>query len=167
MTRAWLAMRINPLPSGVRPQPLSGGGLPSAQKPAAPQKKPAGKGKGGGKGGAEGGKQSGGKDGALDAGVGPPPSLSTAEDGGGALYDEWVELLLRCAEARRRSLTARPNPPAPRPNARPRAAALITSLPLTQLRPPPEPCPQAGALPHRHVRRRAVREGDGRAARRG
>ena len=124
MTRAWLAMRINPLPSGVRPQPLSGGGLPSAQKPVAPQKKPAGKGKGGGKGGAEGGKQSGGKppkEGALDAGAGPPPSLSTAEDGGGALYDEWVELLLRCAEARRRNLAARPNarPRAPTPGPEP------------------------------------------------
>ena len=80
-----------------------------------PQHRPAGE---GGKG--SGGKE-GGKEGALDAGVGPPPSLSTAEDGGGALYDEWVELLLRCAEARRRNLAARPNarPRAPTPGPEP------------------------------------------------
>ena len=109
-------MRINPLPSGVRPQPPAGGGLPAAQKPAAPQKKPAGKGKGGGKGGAEGGKAGGkgggkpSKEAALDAEVGPPSSLTTAEDGGGAIYEEWVELLLRCAQARCCNVMANPKP---------------------------------------------------------
>ena len=98
-----------PAASGVRPQ-RAGGCLRRRRSRRA--------GRGGG--GAEGGK-SGGKEGALDTGVGPPPSLSTAEDGGGALYDEWVEVLLRRAGARRRSLAARPNarPRAPTPGPEP------------------------------------------------
>ena len=121
VTHAWLAMRINPLPTGVRPQPPAGGGLPAAQKPTV-QKKPA-------KGAkpakpAKGGKPS--KEEALDAG-GPPPSLSTAEDGGGSTYEEWVELLLRCAQARYRNVMCGAEPCA-RMTAEQRAEALLAQL---------------------------------------
>ena len=97
VTHAWLAMRINPLPAGVRPQPPTGVGVPAVQK------KPAK--------GAKGTTPQKSNETTLGAPA-PSPSLSTAEDGGGVTYEEWLELLLRCAQARYREVMCGAEPSA-------------------------------------------------------
>ena len=84
VVRAWLAMRVNPLPPGVRPPaPVTGSAVVLSAQPWAAWM-------------AHKGKDLSASGGEFINGGG----LRLDEDGGGATFEEFVEFLIRCGEAR-------------------------------------------------------------------
>ena len=85
VVRAWLAMRINPLPPGVRPPaPTAGSAVVLSALPHAKWM----------------GKVDKGTADFINGG-----GLRPDEDGGGTTFEEWLEVLIRCGEARYRHVT--------------------------------------------------------------
>ncbi len=99
VVRAWAAMRINPLPPGVRAAaPTTGSSVVLSSCPSAswmaPLERP---------------KKEEGSTAKPSSGTGADfingGGLRLEEDGGGVTYEEWIEVLVRCGEARYRLVT--------------------------------------------------------------